>query len=790
MRSLSKEENQKPFFNRQVIDISPKKNENSEKLRSTDYCDGNGIWSKFVGLMKSSLNINLINKNINVNNRYSSGAGDKGLDSKSHIKEIFLKKNFEKISDNQTKTCMKEQKESNFVINRRINDRKNMISGTSGSSSFVLPTSISYGISQPLSYNGNNIGISFAEQILNYNNKEYNNKNLTAVPTTPTTLDGSSTTTSPAFTNIQFSSPSTNNTRKQVDTPNSKECNSIESINSFQFKEEYYYKKKNHAVDFSADDSHLDNIMDIINEKIILNNIEQENESRIECIKSSNSLLNGKKEEVDHTGFFTSSYYLLENEFKKNTCPNKYLNSPVLNGETSLFLPLSRNDNVCYSWREAKQLISKLKSSTKIYKYNDVPFSEWIHEKIPTLGASPTSCRVQEMFKSIVKSKGNGRLNTTLFIKRIPRNIWAKQWEMHEIWDGDYVTDGEDFVMEAAALAFLQAHSENITPKLYAILEHNDESIKEKDSHYSHSKGRNSCDYLLNKDTTHIILVSEYYGEDLLDYLDKCEKQNKALTNKEKKELQYNLAVIMNKLHKKGLSHLDFTPENILMGPNGINICDFAKSTPIITNNPRHTHYCKNSTLSLIEDFNSNNMSFNFINSPPEAYYEFESCEPTVGKGAYMPPECWKIFWKLEENKIQYPLEELMGTEHTFFNYHNYDKNYTSNNENVNLNIENTDLSDRSQFYFNVRMADVYMLGIIMFWIWSDGGIWKYSDTRQDHRYQNLVFSDLNFDVFRECRIWDKSLKSLLRKMLEPNPSKRITLNEVLKDPWWECDTE
>ncbi|KAK6590316.1 Ser Thr kinase [Cryptosporidium xiaoi] len=788
MRSLSKEENQKPFFNRQVIDISPKKNENSEKFRNTDYCDGNGIWSKFVGLMKSSLNINLINKNINVNNRYSSGAGDKGLDSKSHIKEIFLKKNFEKISVDQTKTCMQEQKESNFVINRRINDRKNMISGTSGSSSFVLPTSISHSISQPLSYNGNNIGISFAEQILNYNNKEFNNKNLTAVPTTPTTLDGSSTTTSPAFTNIQFSSPSTNNTRKQVDTPNSKECNSIESINSFQFKEEYY-KKKNHAVDFSADDCHLDNIMDIINEKIILKDIEQEDESRIESIKSSNLLINGKKQEVDHINFFTSSYYLLENEFKKNTS-NKYLNSPVLNGEKSLFLPLSKNDNVCYSWREAKQLISKLKSSTKIYKYNDVPFSEWIHEKIPTLGASPTSCRVQEMFKSIVKSKGNGRLNTTLFIKRIPRNIWAKQWEMHEIWDGDYVTDGEDFVMEAAALAFLQAHSENITPKLYAILEHSDESIQEKDSHSNHNKVRSSCDYLLNKDTTHIILVSEHYGEDLLDYLDKCEKQNKALTNKEKKELQYNLAVIMNKLHKKGLSHLDFTPENILMGPNGINICDFAKSTPIITNNPRHTHYCKNSTLSLIEDFNSNNMSFNFINSPPEAYYEFESCEPTVGKGAYMPPECWKIFWKLEENKIQYPLEELMGTEHTFFNYHNYDKNYTSNSKNDKLNIENTDLTDRSQFYFNVRMADVYMLGIIMFWIWSDGGIWKYSDTRQDHRYQNLVFSDLNFDVFRECRIWDKSLKNLLRKMLEPNPSKRITLNEVLKDPWWKCDTE
>ncbi|KAH8741311.1 Ser/Thr protein kinase [Cryptosporidium ryanae] len=791
MRSLLKE-NQKPFFNRQVIDISPKKNENSEKFKNNDYCDGNGIWSKFVGLMKNSLNIPLINKNIN-SNRYLNEIEEKGSDSKTHINDILLRKNFEKISDRKTKICMKEQREPNFMVNRRNNYKKNTTGGTSGSSSFVLPSSMSCSVSHQLSNNGNSIGISFAEQILNCNNKEYNNRNLTNVPTTPTTLDGSSTTTSPAFTNIQFSSPSTNNTRKQVETPNSKKYESIESMSSFHFKDEYYYKKKNHAVDFSADDSHLDNIMDIINEKIILNDFEKESDSRVNYVKllNSNLALNVNKEEINNKGFFGGNNNLFEDEFKKNLFGSKYINSSILNSEASLFLPSSqKNDNICYSWREAKQLISKLKSSTKIYRYNNVPFYEWIHEKIPTLGASPTSCRVQEMFKSIVKSKENNRHDTTLFVKRIPRNIWAKQWEMHEIWDGDYVTDGEDFVMEAAALAFLQTHSENITPKLYAILEHKDESIQENVPHSGNIKARSSCDYLLNKDTTHIILVSEYYGEDLLDYLDKCEKQNKALSNREKKELQYNLVVIMDKLHKKGLSHLDFTPENILIGPNGINVCDFAKSTPIITNNPRHTHYCKKPAMSLIEDFNSSNMSFNFINPPPEAYYEFESCEPTVGKGAYMPPECWRIFWKLEENKIQYPLEELMENENTLFNNQNYCINYISNNNDDNTNRRCIELSDRSQFYFNVRMADVYMLGIIMFWIWSDGGIWKYSDVRQDHRYQNLVFSDLNFDVFRECRTWDKPLKNLLRKMLEPEPNKRITLSEVLKDPWWEFDTE
>ncbi|KAJ1608678.1 Ser/Thr protein kinase [Cryptosporidium canis] len=794
MRNFSKEEVQRPFAARQVIDIKPRSDQTSKYSKgSAEVGYENGIWSKFVGLMKNSLNISILNRSSNqLNNKISDG-----MNSKNHLKEIFMKKNMERIVDRSAKggEGLGNKKEVSVILSSK-GDRTPkstkispslsplvsfpyLTSSSSSSSSSSSPCSFS----SPYASNGN-IGISFAEQILNCNSNEYSKVITGQAPVTPTTLDGSSTTTSPAFTNLRFPSPSNNrSSAKFNETPNSKETDSAERLISSNLKDDYFSNKKNHAVDFSADDNHLNYIMERINQGGLADfNDNLVSKLDIPLIRghfNSDGLAEGSSSYFDdNTKRFSSSKgAILARGLSKHSSSISYSPSSFAT---------RRSDKVCYNWKEAKQLISKLKSSTRLYKFNGVPFSDWVHEKIPTLGASPTSCRVQEMFKSrIYLDKNNKDAFITLFIKKVPRNIWSKQWEMHEIWDGDYVTDGEDFVMEAAALAFLQNHSVGIAPRLYAILEHCEGSIsKEGATPCRNASSKSVCDYLLSKDTTHIILVSEYYGEDLLDYLDKCEKQNRNLSDKEKKELQYELVLALSNLHSKGLCHLDFTPENILIGSNGINICDFAKSTPIITRNPRHTHYSRKVARSnLSENCNSNNANLNFINPPPEAYYEFESCEPTVGKGAYMPPECWKIFWRLEENKIQFPLEELMDID-TYNRRSNYP--YLSEFSRTH-NKSPIKCQDRSMFYFSARIADIYMLGIIMFWIWSDGGIWKYSDTRQDHRYQNLVFSDINFDVFRECRSWNKQLKSLLRKMLEPDPSKRITMSEILSDPWWKC---
>lgn len=45
----------------------------------------------------------------------------------------------------------------------------------------------------------------------------------------------------------------------------------------------------------------------------------------------------------------------------------------------------------------------------------------------------------------------------------------------------------------------------------------------------------------------------------------------------------------MERLHQLGLAHLDFTPENVLLGSDGLRLCDFAKSTPLWSPNLRHS---------------------------------------------------------------------------------------------------------------------------------------------------------------------------------------------------------
>lgn len=152
------------------------------------------------------------------------------------------------------------------------------------------------------------------------------------------------------------------------------------------------------------------------------------------------------------------------------------------------------------------------------FSLNGIPWPLWELNKIPTLGASPTSCRVQvsaepsgtfgvvsvpfleellektssfyltteglvrkhasiehdlntkqldqlfssdincfqEMYKVTLPPTTPTSKHVKVFVKSIPVTVWRKQWENQNKWAGEYVTDGENFVMEAAALAFLQ----------------------------------------------------------------------------------------------------------------------------------------------------------------------------------------------------------------------------------------------------------------------------------------------------------------------------------------------
>eukprot|EP00923_Selenidium_pygospionis_P033574 GHVN01058911.1.p1 GENE.GHVN01058911.1~~GHVN01058911.1.p1 ORF type:complete len:1656 (+),score=434.51 GHVN01058911.1:593-5560(+) len=408
--------------------------------------------------------------------------------------------------------------------------------------------------------------------------------------------------------------------------------------------------------------------------------------------------------------------------------------------------PTPTTKHLKFSWKIARTMVLMRFQSADSFSLNGVPWRDWDMKQIPTLGASPTSCRVQEMYKATIpapidtsslltrspQSPRSPAQPTRVFIKRVPLAVWDRQWKLQNGWDGEYVTDGENFVMEAAALAFLQESGCNIAPKLLGILH-----VKGGATQNTRRKsGAHRAD-----EVSHVALVSELYGEDMLDFLDKRETLKRPLTSDEKKSLQYNSLLILNRLHEVGLAHLDFTPENVLVGANGLRLCDFAKATPLWSPKIRHVNP-NHSLRQLPHSLNSSLYSPRSLNGKTprmemgDVRYPFESCEPTVGKGAYMPPECWKVYWKLEETGVQYPLEELTRL---------------------------TQPDDRRAHYFGVAPADVYMAGVLLFWIWADGGVWKCSDEQQDDKYNHLVHSGLNFDLFRECRAWSPEFKLMLQ---------------------------
>ncbi|CAD2109752.1 serine/threonine protein kinase, FIKK family [Plasmodium vinckei] len=400
-----------------------------------------------------------------------------------------------------------------------------------------------------------------------------------------------------------------------------------------------------------------------------------------------------------------------------------------------------------FNWKIAQTSLLKLLHSAHNFHFNNVKYSDWKFVCIPTLGFSKSSNRVQQMYKAIIPSKdGNSKNDMKVFIKKIPIYIWVKQFNLMTEYDGEYVTDGENFVMEAASLAFLSEYHPRIAPKLHKILYEVDSNnlddrsnLIPPESMFSNLTVFNNvlAERLKNNINGNIVLVSEFFSEDILDFIDRRQKNfNMKISNNEKSYILYQCLKLLIRLHDAGLSHLDLTPENILISDNyEMRLCDLSKSTPIYTYNLRH-----------IKDVNR--------------LYLFESCEPTIAKGAYMPPECWKIYWKYDTMKIKNPLKDLKSI---------------------------TDQEKRKQFYFDVANADKFMLGVFFFWIWTNGNLWKCSDPLQDEDFFYFVKCDMNFDKFELTRKWPSELKSIIKGLLHAETRKKLNLKDMIMHPWWSC---
>lgn len=65
---------------------------------------------------------------------------------------------------------------------------------------------------------------------------------------------------------------------------------------------------------------------------------------------------------------------------------------------------------VRFSWIVARALIKLQMQPAETFSLNGVPWTLWELHKIPTLGASPTSCRVQVSFFKIPSSPESSHL--------------------------------------------------------------------------------------------------------------------------------------------------------------------------------------------------------------------------------------------------------------------------------------------------------------------------------------------------------------------------------------------
>lgn len=100
-----------------------------------------------------------------------------------------------------------------------------------------------------------------------------------------------------------------------------------------------------------------------------------------------------------------------------------------------------------------------------------------------------------------------------------------------------------------------------------------------------------------------------------------------------------------------------------------------------------------------------------------------------------MPPECWRIVYILRALGLTAPFaqigEPLITTGRPPHPLYLRDPPADVPVSSL-APVDVSGAVDAAELFFDVRKADVYMLGVLLFWIWAEGAVWTCSDPKQD----------------------------------------------------------
>jgi len=417
---------------------------------------------------------------------------------------------------------------------------------------------------------------------------------------------------------------------------------------------------------------------------------------------------------------------------------------------------------VVFDWFATRELMAKSKDQggflVDLFNFElfGVPINKWTFVPLKTVGAGKSSGRTHRLFKAKVNS------SQSVFIKVFPIDKWYDQFNLMDRFRGEWVTDGENFVMETAILSSLTKKQANIAPKLYCI-----GNVYSRGS----SKDLSVADlYHPNRSRkptiTHVAIVTELFGEDLHSKLANYRiryKQREQEQDREKmmrflakqRHVITNCARLLKKFHDYGFCHLDFTAENILVGvdptrPNDViyKLCDFGKSVVRETRYLRHT---PNETSKIDE------------------VHPFESCEPTIGKSYFIPPECIRILRNLDAEHIFNPVVTYAETMYPLDAYKG--------------NVRNC-RHDRAPRYFRADKADVYQLMVLCLVVSNFG---ESGNKTVYHRQTNNGQPIFNASILKRMKrllpnnpLWHAQFVELVTVNTAQNPEKRGVMSTIL----------